>query len=516
MAIRTRLSVDPELNPVCFSHSIIAAWGPQDAFLVTSPNVAYIPEIIQGIVSVYLRDNGGFGKPDPLLWPQVYMSQYPYLTALPKGPKPHLRNTSPPSVSDSAIWAHPSSNHFVPLCNTPVRGFGRWSTEFLLALEPVVKDMASRARRYAPPLVAVNPKPLRQYEQQMTMAWLRLCHVSATYRDQVVQLAAVQRNWWLCSAFMTYYDLVSQPPSPDPLPVDYGLMGAWTSEPNEVQKLFSLGIPVWWVRASHIVGSDTRVRDFVAMASASQVSFPIAGSHIPIYQGLAGPHHLEVTFSIPSYMDLARIPTSIICDPDDYRAIARRDETLNDVHWPSAPPSVGPGCSKFASVRGAHMRRSSPYSVQRLEGSNFVHRSHARGRDKFHDPPHRWMPPPLLSWDRAMHAPDRSRVAKPTEGMWGYWIPEPALLLGGKDPARQHRYLLNWLRAQPVWLYMLQVPGSGAVKVRPQAWRDFLNGVPDDPNCFTRTGKRAYEIRQIFGRVFEEVELDASADGEVE
>ena len=149
-------------------------------------------------------------------------------------------------------------------------------------------------------------------------------------------------------------------------------------------------------------------------------------------------------------------------------------------------------------------------------GSKFVHPSHLRGRDKFRDPSHPWMPPSLPVWDRAMRAVDRSQVAKPADEMWGYWIPEPALLLGGKDPTRQRRYLLNWLRAQPVWLYMLQIPGAGAVQVDPQSWRDFLDGVPDDANSFTRTGKRAYEIKQIFGRIFSEAELDASADGQVE
>ncbi|PIL34351.1 hypothetical protein GSI_03126 [Ganoderma sinense ZZ0214-1] len=143
-----------------------------------------------------------------------------------------------------------------------------------------------------------------------------------------------------------------------------------------------------------------------------------------------------------------------------------------------------------------------------------AHVSQIRGRDKFLDPTHPWMPPALPSWDRAMRAVDRSAPALPATELWGYWIPEPALLLGPKDPVRARHYLFNWILAQPVWLYMLQVPGSGAVKVAPQSWRDFLRGViPDEPSSTTMTGRRAFEIKQVFGRVFADNDL-VTADAE--
>ena len=142
-----------------------------------------------------------------------------------------------------------------------------------------------------------------------------------------------------------------------------------------------------------------------------------------------------------------------------------------------------------------------------------AHVSQIRGRDKFLDPAHPWMPPSIPSWDRAMRAVDRSARANPTTDRWGYWIPEPALLLGPKDSVRTQRYLLNWVQAQPVWLYMLQVPGAGTERVPPQAWRDFLNGIPDQPSSVTRTGKRAFEIKRVFGRVFADRDLCPSAAG---
>lgn len=124
------------------------------------------------------------------------------------------------------------------------------------------------------------------------------------------------------------------------------------------------------------------------------------------------------------------------------------------------------------------------------------------------------MPPPSVSWARALRTVDRSDKARP--GRWGYWIPEPALLLGPKDPARLQTYVMNWLRARPIWLYVLQLPGSMAKKQRPQVWRDFLNGVREDPKFTTKCGKRAYEIKQVFARVFSEHGLEPATSGEAE
>lgn len=65
-----------------------------------------------------------------------------------------------------------------------------------------------------------------------------------------------------------------------------------------------------------------------------------------------------------------------------------------------------------------------------------------------------------------MRAVDRSDKAR--HGHWGYWIPEPGLLLSPKNLERLQRYLMNWLRARPVWLYMLQLPGAETVRLPTQ------------------------------------------------
>ncbi len=78
------------------------------------------------------------------------------------------------------------------------------------------------------------------------------------------------------------------------------------------------------------------------------------------------------------------------------------------------------------------------------------------------------------------------------------------------------RHILNLFRARANWLYLLQVPGSSATRVGTQAWRQFLNGLPEDASEHTRVGRRNFEICQIFGDLFAEVDFAARDQGPVD
>lgn len=106
---------------------------------------------------------------------------------------------------------------------------------------------------------------------------------------------------------------------------------------------------------------------------------------------------------------------------------------------------------------------------------------------------------------------DRSQPAKPSSQLWGYWVPEPALLVGGQQPERVTRYFTNWLRVREPWLYLIRSPENGATKVPVQWWRDFLNGdggtgaLPQNASgqAGTRHEKRLARVREVFGKLFE-------------
>lgn len=104
-----------------------------------------------------------------------------------------------------------------------------------------------------------------------------------------------------------------------------------------------------------------------------------------------------------------------------------------------------------------------------------------------------------------MKTVDRSGIAKPSSETWGYWIPEPSLLLGCQTQDRVERYLMNWLRIRTAWQYLLDVPNSTVTRVQPQWWRDYLNGELTDttPDNGTRRVQRLEKVKDVFGRVFD-------------
>ena len=125
------------------------------------------------------------------------------------------------------------------------------------------------------------------------------------------------------------------------------------------------------------------------------------------------------------------------------------------------------------------------------------------------------MPNPIPSWGESLSMVNRSMSAPASCEIWGYWFPEPALLVGPKDEARQLRYLTNWVRLRPVWLYLLRVPDSQPTRVSAQLWRDFLNGIHEVSSSTTRAGKRMAEIKRILGDVFNDGQFDLETLGPV-
>ena len=131
----------------------VAAWGPNNAFLAMLPNANFIPDIVQGIIIVYMCNDGAFGRHNPMQWPQLYVLQFPYFPTIPKWP-----TTTP--CPHAAMWDNPSADDFVEIQNAPVHSFGLLQPQFLQQLAPVVVTMISKAYRYVAPWPTVDVLPL--------------------------------------------------------------------------------------------------------------------------------------------------------------------------------------------------------------------------------------------------------------------------------------------------------------------------------------------------------------------
>lgn len=108
-------------------------------------------------------------------------------------------------------------------------------------------------------------------------------------------------------------------------------------------------------------------------------------------------------------------------------------------------------------------------------------------------------------WKDALSSLDRARPALRGSALWGYWVPEPSLLLGPQNIERTTRYLRNWLRVRPAWLYMLSQSNHLVTRVEPQWWRDYLNGdiQGSTPEASTRRARRLQRVRDVFGHVLD-------------
>lgn len=54
--------VSSGLQHVHFNDSLAAAWGPDNKYLVTSPNVDCIPKVIKGTVTIHMWHNRMLGR----------------------------------------------------------------------------------------------------------------------------------------------------------------------------------------------------------------------------------------------------------------------------------------------------------------------------------------------------------------------------------------------------------------------------------------------------------------------
>ncbi|RPD67425.1 hypothetical protein L227DRAFT_491662 [Lentinus tigrinus ALCF2SS1-6] len=449
----------------------------------------YIPEIITGRVSVLLRSDGTYGVTDPASWPQVFAPKLPYLAAISKqtgSPHPH-----------AFLWISPRREHFVPATGLPVRDFGKLRDDVVSPLEAVAEELRSQVQKFISVYPSARESPLVEHEFIVQQTSVRLRHMVAPCRDHVVQVATLRRHWQLATAYMRYFDLATAHSTQASRVVDCSLIGAWTTRPEEVDLLRRLGIPVWFVDTSpsrYHISSSSRLVEFTR---AKGISTSVLAD-TPLYQGIVGFGHLSSTLRIwNTFPQICGVPGT---HPVSH---STHTSSRSSTSW-----TRGSSC-------GAHDRSLTVIADHAPPAVGPVHPSQKRGRDKFVEFDHAWMPSPLPSWCSAMAQVDRSGVARPPERVWPYWIPEPALLLGPQDLVRAKRYIMNWVRARPVWLYLLRLGDQGAVNVNTQMWRSYLNGVPEG-SLSTKSGKRAMEIKQIFGAVLAQEHLQADEGGVVQ
>ncbi|KAH9855855.1 hypothetical protein C2E23DRAFT_866479 [Lenzites betulinus] len=440
-------------GPWSWSDAVVAAPTTDDLWVITSPNMDFIPQPPIGIMNRKHNDTFNFT---------------------------------------------PSRDDFEILEGSIIKCLG-------LLRESVVKPLSDVVDELHRDIIASSTTDSRIGWLNIAMhhARDRLRRFPCTFRDVLMQVRETQRYALMARAFLDFHLLDVPAAGMHARKVNRGIMGAFTTQPAIVQRLYACGVPVWYVRTDISVLSDDRVGAVVTPTDPSHICLKHGKEQgAVLYRGLVGPKHLAtMARGGHTYLDISRAPLLAVEEDGGYSApVSQKDHkqhSRGDQSHGSA--GVGPSASEGRT----------PYTDPK------VNPSQVRGVNKFLPTEHEWMPQRLAAWNDAMAAVDLSAPAKPQSQMWGYWIPEPGLLLRPQTQDRLHRYVVNWVRIRLAWLYVLRLRESRVTRVPTQWWRDVLYGTTGQnaKDEKTRVAQRWREIEDVFGVAFDRWDFDPSPFG---
>ncbi|KAI0359020.1 hypothetical protein OH77DRAFT_1518275 [Trametes cingulata] len=496
-----------EATAITWRDALSVAYTSDRMWVITSPNMKFVPAPPVGVVDVILRADYRYGIVDPTQWPQIYSPGHEYLCAIP-------RYVAPPHRLSPLWWTPHEQTDFEHIegCTLKCLGLLRQDSirslcELLDEMSALVADVRAKSRQH------VDERLIR-LETVMRHSRERLQTFPCTFRDAAMQVREAQRYWLMCRAFLDYYGTHMRPRDQH-RPVNTALMGAFTTDPGVVQTLYEAGIPVWWIRQDASILEDIVVVAIEELLEPHDICTRFGATHGDVlYRGLVGPGHLAaMARGGHTYMDISRAPLLVVDVVGGYAPALSHREYQNalksphgqvihaDTSTPSGPsrtPGSGPSRGSGPASVGS---RGHPY-----ERPTKKQASHGRGIDKFADITHPWMPIALGTWREVMQNVKQVPRANP----WGYWIPDPGMFVRTQTEERAVRYFMTWLRLRPGWLYMLRVRDAALSRISPQWWRDFLYGDTgrSDQDRETRNAIRARQFMLVFGKAFQREDLD--------
>ncbi|PSR82134.1 hypothetical protein PHLCEN_2v6126 [Hermanssonia centrifuga] len=166
---------------------------------------------------------------------------------------------------------------------------------------------------------------------------------------------------------------------------------------------------------------------------------------------------------------------------------------------PSTTPAPG-------VIRSTHSHtKSHPYDRQHSTKNKVTNTPNIRGMNKFVVSANTRTPRPVNVWAIALANVDR---AKATANTWGYWVPEPHILVGSEGILRVQNYLRNWFWVREAWYYMLAHRALRFDPLPSKLWRDWLQNDADKVKEYTKDSKcakrKAY-VMNLFKQHFPDV-----------
>ncbi|KAH9940905.1 uncharacterized protein BXZ73DRAFT_75426 [Epithele typhae] len=219
----------------------------------------------------------------------------------------------------------------------------------------------------------------------------RLRTFPCTFSDTLIQVRATRRYWLMARTFLDYHDAYLPLQDTYTRNTHTTLMGAFSSDPGYMR-------------------SDTSILPTINIHAVVELTPPPVNLVVDhpveyaLYHGIAGPNHLHATArGGHTYEDVSRAPLLAVnahsgySPPETQRAYKKG--TVN----------LGPS-SDLLSAWGS---KTGPTRTTKMKAG------------------------------KRMGSPQAPRRA------WGYWIPEPAMLLRATTEERRGEHLINWLRSVP-------------------------------------------------------------------
>ncbi|KAF7792779.1 hypothetical protein EIP86_003877 [Pleurotus ostreatoroseus] len=514
---RVKRAFPPQAVPR-WRDALVAYEPPHHEYIITSPNMRWIPEAPYGVVRVVRQKDGHFGASDPILWPQMLVPSpsYRWLSAVRRTPKD-------PGDPSRPIWIALGEEDVEPVRDSFTRSFGVVSEAFRSKLKPLVDKMTTRVGEFTKQCGKIQA--LSTLAACMTDAFDRLDFPSTT-RDLIRQVAAVQRYWLLADAWIEFHVYLfpsfsfDEPSDRERAAIREDLMGAFTELPDAAQLLMGAGIPVWMIRLSASFRETDVVLDLVPPVSPSFVSDSGPFAPTPIYAAWAGELHLRaIAANAHVYADLKVTPYPSLLSASSQLSEASLEAPprLSDASHKTSSKSIPSESSKRyhpykntpseASTSRSSMPRAS--SIKTSSAPKHKIAKLAPGeRDKFQDFEHPRLPATLPAWRSALAGVDQTKTAPVRTLSWLYYVPDPAAIASANED-RFARYMGNWVRARASWLYVLShfvlppISQTDLRALKSQEWRDYMNGVMEDnAQKNTHAAGRTRAVHELLAKAF--------------
>ncbi|KAL0564666.1 hypothetical protein V5O48_017374 [Marasmius crinis-equi] len=476
-------------SPLTFSDGLSAVIVPESREFITSPNRVLIPRPPMGSTrDLYRREDGFYGEDDPVQHPQPLNSKYRYLACIPAIP----RQENEPYWKDVCMWEtrfHESQ--------FPIGGDSSLMRDFASS----VARLRSRQKELLASQGAWKSL-LSELNITIDLCFHRLSLANISSRNRILAISELQQAWRTSTAAINYAQIfeprmmtaeelrdVYEGEGSGESEMIGSRIGAFVWNDTDAMLLYRAKLPVYYIRPFNDFRQQ-RILD-VRPFHETRVNCNIARpSYSTIYMGQAGSDAKFAAIRAASMTCFhTASPFENLHLPGAYQSsyslgagtiISPTASQPSSSKAPSSGPFRAGSTSAFAS--------SKPYKhnkkVKAKQAGTGQQNDNQAGRDVFADLPteNPFVPPPIPAWRDSnctidTSHPDKRKMLPGNEPRLKTVVPDPNLIIGTTDQARQTSYLSQWARISQPFTHRIQAAGVDEVPtpLRGSVWRKALS-----------------------------------------